>query len=198
MKFEEIWEKCKNKTMLSKERFKVIYDEIKKIEDCECSMAEIGVFRGGVSKMMCLCNPNISVHLFDTFQGMPKKHNKNDIMETGEIKCGEFKDILLSDVKFYFKECDNAIFHIGIFPETSIGLENEIFSLCHIDCDLYFSCLESMKFFYPRLCNGGVIIIDDYDRPECPGVKKAIVEYCKENNLYIDVLEDFQAIVRKK
>jgi len=183
--------------MLSKERLKVIYSEIILIKN-NYSMAEVGVFRGGVSKMLCLLNPNRKVYLFDTFEGMPQKYTDFDVMKTGEIKCGEFKNIELENIKKYFSECDNAIFKVGLFPETSIGLEDEIFSFCHIDCDLYYSCLESIKFFYPRLCKNGVIIVDDYDRPECPGVKKAIEEYCKNSNIFIDVYPDFQAIIRKK
>ena len=55
-----------------------------------------------------------------------------------------------------------------------------------------------MGLSWNGVCKNGVIIVDDYDRPECPGVKKAIEEYCKNSNIFIDVYPDFQAIIRKK
>ena len=195
--FDNIWDICKNNTMLSKDRFEVIYNEISLVKNTY-PMAEVGVFRGGVAKMLCLLNKDFNVYLFDTFEGMPNKHSDFDVMDTGDIRCGEFKDLELKNIEIFFEQDKNAVFKIGTFPETSKGLENEIFSFCHIDCDLYYSCLESMNFFYPRLCKKGLIIVDDYGRPECPGVKKSIDEYCNENNILINVLPDFQVIIRKK
>jgi O-methyltransferase len=34
-----------------------------------------------------------------------------------------------------------------------------------------------MRFFYPRLVPGGVILCDDYGFTTCPGVRRAVDEF---------------------
>ena len=45
----------------------------------------------------------------------------------------------------------------------------------HLDVDLYESTLNCLKFFYPRLIKGGVLISHDYQSSE--GVRKAFKDY---------------------
>jgi O-methyltransferase len=197
--FLDIWDLCKNNTAVNDLRAYNIYEEILNLKQNNIlgDVAEVGVWRGGISKMMCILLKDRNIHLFDTFEGMPELHNDFDKNPNGEYLCGHFKDLDFELLLKDFQQYPNAIIHKGIFPSTAKNLENNIFSICHIDCDLYISCYESMKFFYPRLSSGGVIIVDDYDRPECPGAKIAINQFCRENNVYVDVAADFQAVVRK-
>ena len=48
----------------------------------------------------------------------------------------------------------------------------------HLDVDLYKSTLDCLKFFYPRVNKGGIIISHDY--PSVNGVKKAFDEFFKD------------------
>jgi hypothetical protein len=50
----------------------------------------------------------------------------------------------------------------------------------HIDVDLYQPTLDSIRFFYPRLAPGGIILCDDYGYSSCPGAKGAFDEYMKD------------------
>jgi hypothetical protein len=75
----------------------------------------------------------------------------------------------------------------GIFPQSAMGtyVENLRFSFCHIDCDYYQGVYQSIAFFHPRMVHGGIILFDDYDWAQCPGVARAI----KAANLPITVVE---------
>jgi hypothetical protein len=40
--------------------------------------------------------------------------------------------------------------------------------------DIHDSVLACLEFFYPRMTRGGVMLFDDYEWKDCPGVKKAL------------------------
>lgn len=67
-----------------------------------------------------------------------------------------------------------AIIKKGYFPETARGLEEERFIFVNLDFDLFHPILEGLRFFYPRMVCGGVIVVHDFYSPGCPGVKEAI------------------------
>jgi len=62
-------------------------------------------------------------------------------------------------------------------------VSNETFRLVHIDVDLYQPTMDSLAFFYPRLSNSGVIVLDDYGFTTCPGAYKAVKTFMSENRL---------------
>ena len=47
--------------------------------------------------------------------------------------------------------------------------------------DLYEPTLASLEFFYPRLVNGGAIILDDYGFNQFPGAKTAVDRFLQKN-----------------
>ena len=55
---------------------------------------------------------------------------------------------------------------------------NKKFSFVHLDVDLYKSTLDCLKYFYPRVSRGGVIISHDY--PNSDGVNKAFDEFFQD------------------
>lgn len=67
-----------------------------------------------------------------------------------------------------------------LFPKTTKGVEEEKFAFVSIDVDFEQSIFEGLKFFYPRLNNGGMIFIHDYNNRYLEGVKIAIHRYENE------------------
>ncbi len=49
-------------------------------------------------------------------------------------------------------------------------------SFVHIDIDLYRPTRDSLEFFYPRMNDGGIIIVDDFALCACPGATRAVEE----------------------
>lgn len=157
----------------------------------EGSNAEVGVYKGGTAYLIAQQSPNKKLYLFDTFEGMPgvmpeiDKHHK-----------GDFKDTSIREVYELLKEFYNFSLHPGIFPETSnVVPTNELFSFVHLDCDIYDSVKQSLEFFRPKMVSGGIILIDDYNEPNCPGAKLAVDEFMEEIDKKISAYCQSQAVI---
>jgi len=127
--------------------------------------AECGVYKGGTAYMladvlMSLSLQSKSLHLFDTFSGMPSTADK----DPSGHKQGEYGDITLEEVKAYLNPFPFIIFHPGFIPETFRGLEDNRYAFVHVDVDLYQSTKDSLSFFYDRMIKGGIILFDEYGK----------------------------------
>lgn len=142
----------------------------------DAPIAEVGVYKGGTAQTLCHAAPNAAVHLFDTFTGLPEETPGVDIH-----KAGQFADTDLAKVKRRLSPYTNALFHVGIFPDDTAGdVEGERFSLVHLDVDQYASNLACLRWFWPRMIDGGAIVVDDYEWEHCPGIRKSIEEFRAE------------------
>lgn len=150
-----------------------IYTAVKKTEKIEGDIAEVGVYKGGSAKLIREITKK-PLHLFDTFEGLPdlSKHDNPEHFHKGEYSSS------LEGVKNYLKNYSNISFYKGLFPATAEPVKNKKFSFVHLDVDLYESTINCLKFFYPRMSRGGVIISHDY--PGAKGVKKAFDEFFED------------------
>jgi O-methyltransferase len=187
------WEHKKKKGQLSpalvrcmdkfedKVRFYAIWLQIERIksESIQGAFAELGVYKGESARLIRLMDPGRKFHLFDTFSGLPEPDLKLETGEAATYTNVNFKDTNLEKVIAYIGGDPSLLLvHEGYFPETAIGLENEIFAFVNLDADLYKPTIEGLKFFYPRLSSGGVIFIHDYNY-KWEGLKKAVDEFCQ-------------------
>jgi len=138
-------------------------------------IAEVGVYRGGSARILARLFPHKTVHLFDTFHGMPDIVHESDNCH----KAGDFDDTSLEEVQTYLGDHSNVEFHVGIFPESAQSAEvrEQMFALVHVDCDLYRSVRACCEFFYPRLSISGIMVFDDYHAETCLGARKAVDEF---------------------
>ena len=157
-------------------------------------MAEVGVDRGGSAKIICAAKGSAALHLFDTFQGMPK----TDLQRDGAFRAGDFSESNLGRVQAYLKSESNVHFHPGFFPETTRALPADArFCLVHLDVDLYQSTLACLEYFYPRLVRGGILISHDYSQIVAPGVKQAFDEFFADKDEPVIELWDTQCMFVK-
>ena len=56
-------------------------------------------------------------------------------------------------------------------------------ALLRLDTDWYESTYHELKFLFPKLVKGGVLIIDDYGHWQ--GAREAVDQYFKENNIHM-------------
>ena len=148
-----------------------IYMAVRTTQKVPGDIAEVGVYRGGSAKIICSAKGDKALHLFDTFEGLPKVEDIDMVWPFYE---GKFA-ASFEDVRAYFKEEFNVHFYKGIFPATAGPVTDKKFSLVNLDVDCYESTKQSLEFFYPRMSRGGVIISHDYIT--APGVKKAFDEF---------------------
>ena len=101
----------------------------------------------------------------------------------------DFSDTSIDIVKNKLPHKEQVVFVKGYFPE-SIKEDLPRFCFVSLDTDLYKPTYEGLKVFYPKLVKGGAIIIHDYNSTQFPGVKKAVKEFCMENDVFVVPLSD--------
>lgn len=166
----------------------LIYSTAQNTGKIEGDIAEVGVFKGGSAKLICEAKGGRTLHLFDTFKGIPSVGEEDAPFHVGQFAAS------LDSVSDYLKDYRNVHFHEGIFPETAEPVKNNRFSFVHLDVDTHESTLACLTFFYPRLSQGGVIITHDSLEP---GVNRAFYEYFEDKPEPIIELFHSQALVVK-
>jgi len=171
-----------------------IYITVKKTGKIEGDIAEVGVYKGGSAKLICEAIKGAKdVHLFDTFEGLPKLSSKDNLFDFYEKKFAAPYD----EVRNYLSRYKNVYFYKGTFPTSAIPVNDKRFSFIHLDVDLYESTMDCLKFFYPRLNKGGVIISHDYIGTN--GVGRAFDEFFadKPEVIFEPLIDSSQAFVVK-
>ncbi len=164
-------------TLLDYPRLAMIVAALEATRNIPGDVIEFGTFRGG-SAGVILQNLALekTLHVCDSFQGMPDTaaednfHRKGDFAETGaERVIGG-----LSRLGGNFRP------NVGFFNKTIPEMEGSgphKLSFAHIDADLYESVRDALAFCYPRMGEGSIIILDDYEAPSCEGAKQAVDEF---------------------
>jgi O-methyltransferase len=131
-------------------------------------VVEVGVYKGGsayaLAEVARCRRPACALHLFDTFTGIPLQGHDD------ERKIGDFDDAVLAEVK---KCIPDAVFHVGIFPQTLPDDLRDI-GFVHVDCDQYETYRACIDLLFPRMLTGGIMVFDDY--PWLTGAKRAVDE----------------------
>lgn len=143
--------------------------------------AECGVFKGAGSYLICKRNAisphSRRHHVFDSFQGISDPGKKDgQFWSKGDLSCP------MDTVTENLSEFGSNAFQLypGWIPERFSDVEGREFSFVHVDVDLYEPTLGSLKFFYPRLQDGGILVCDDYGFLTCPGATAAMDEFLED------------------
>ena len=158
------------RALLSLREMYNIYALVQKVKSIEGDIVEVGVYKGGSARIICEVKERKSLHLFDTFEGMPEVAE----VDTPVFRTGQCVPVYDEVVKL-LAPYPRIHLHKGFFPDTTAPAEHLKFSLVHLDPDIYDSMKAGLGFFYPRMSSGGVILLHDY--PNGPGVVKAINEF---------------------
>jgi O-methyltransferase len=167
-----------------------LYKYAKRALRTEGDFAEVGVYQGGSAEVICRIKGDRPLHLFDTFEGLPPL----GVYDTNIIDHHDYK--ASEEGVREFLNYPNVIFHKGLFPNFSGSIEDTRFCFVHIDVDLYQSTIDALKFFYPRVNSGGVILGHDY--PITEGVAKAFHEFFSDKPELIEYANPRQGVVIKR
>lgn len=140
----------------------------REVANLEGDAAEIGVYEGDSAVLIKSELPDCTLHLFDTFNGMPKSM----ISEGDYHRECDFKTTSVEKVKK--RLTGKYEIHAGVFPDTAAGLKPKL-KFVHVDCDLYLSTKAALTWAWENLVPGGVIIDDDYGF--LPNAKRAVTEF---------------------
>ena len=140
--------------------------------------AELGVYKGESAAILHLMAPERKLHLFDTFDGFSSRDLELEMGEAAKYTTSNFADTNMEKVRNTIDGNENIIFHPGYFPDTAIGLGEELFAFVNMDADLYNPTAAGLEYFYGRLSPGGVIIIHDYTN-KWEGIQRAVDEFVR-------------------
>lgn len=189
--FLRISSELKNTCYLDSEERYTIYSSIKMLSKIPGDIAEVGVYRRGSAKLICEIKGNKNLYLFDTFEGLPDTSN-DDL-----VKKGWLAETSLEKVKKYLNDYPSVHFFKGLFPDTAKPISNCKFSFVHLDTDTYQSTLDGLMFFWPRMVSDGRIISHDYNASDVSGIKKAFIEFFKDQQEKIIEIADTQVMIIK-
>ena len=190
----------------------VFFDELKSIFDAlsknkvKGDIMEVGVWNGGTAIYMKALieyyELSSQLWLFDTFDEKfctsYYKHDKdlkaldkylswsNLIYPSVEVVIQNFNQFDLYD--------ENVKILKGDIFDTYVNCDASDISLLRLDVDFFESTLFMLEKFYPKISNGGYIIIDDYGVEEF-NCKDAVDKFRKDNkiNNKLNLVGDFVA-----
>lgn len=179
----------------SREVLQFSYDMAVKYKDSPGVYVEAGIAAGAQVIAFGYGAPNKTIYAFDSFEGLPLPSNKDDQMpgiqmlsKTEQAMLPDpGKQVLVSsgatsvplkDVVQHIKnsgvKIDKIYFIKGWFEETLPEFDCPPISILRLDGDLYNSTYVCLKYLYPKVLKGGLIIIDDWALPGC---KQAVLDY---------------------
>jgi O-methyltransferase len=205
---DDIWSilrSIQHHTMTSPERVSALVEAVQFIVHNQIpgSIVECGVWRGGSMMAVALAlkkagDASRELHLFDTFEGMPKP-SAADVDLNGRSAGGFFRKhqtgpdtsnfcrATMEEVRLAMNSTgyDESQVHLvkGRVEETIPKHAPDSIALLRLDTDWYESTKHELEHLFPRLSKHGVLIIDDYGHWE--GARKAVDEYFAENKISI-------------
>ncbi len=155
---------------------------IPRLSNIPGAIAELGVYRGDFSLELRRHFPDRPLYLFDTFEGFNEEDVKIEAKKSfSRANPEDFADTSAEYVLSRFADTSGIILKKGYFPDTATGLENEMFAFVSLDADLYTPTLAGLEFFYPRLSQGGAILLHDYGSMRFSGVFQAVSDFEKKH-----------------
>ena len=192
--FKALYAEISPYTVVSIQRAWTLWQEVQQAMNLPGDVAEAGVFQGGTARLLAKAMVGRSdkeLFLFDSFEGMEAVSGRDRHAK------GDFADTSLEAVQQVVGDHPFVRFRKGWVPATFAGLEPRRFCFAHIDLDLYEGVRDSLRFFYPRMSPGGVIVLDDYGFASCPGARAAADEFFADKPERLLALSTAQGVVHK-
>jgi O-methyltransferase len=128
--------------------------------------------------------------IFDSFEG-----GLSDKVAQDRVGLGDTDEATTKAQKEHFKSSHSHVTQLfadfrnvrvvkGWIPaQTFVGeCAHRKYAFAHIDVDLYEPTKASLDFFYDRMPEGSIIVVDDYGSSTFPGCKIAVDEFRRERD----------------
>jgi len=197
-----IWWKVKPYTMTSVERVVALCQSIAYLENRRIpgAIVECGVWKGGsvmaaALALLALESTQRQLYLYDTFAGMTEPANvdvdwhgrpAHALMRQRTPEAEQMRaSCPLHEVKETLMQTrypwEKLIFVPGPVEQTIPDQLPERIALLRLDTDWYESTYHELTHLYPRLAEGGVLIVDDYGHWQ--GARKAVDDYFRRHGI---------------
>lgn len=201
-------------TMTSTERQLALVSAVRYLSrrKIQGSFVECGVWRGGSSMAMAYAlqqenESNRHIFLYDTFEGMtePTKADGSSayleyraLKDQGKQWCSASLEDVQQNMAMTKYPQENVHFVRGLVEETIPKvLPDAPIALLRLDTDWYESTKHELDQLFPLLCDGGVLILDDYGHWQ--GARQAVDEYFANHGLHylMNAIDDSGCVLLK-
>lgn len=199
------YHRVKPYTMTTPERIASLVNAVNYLvkNNIEGDFVECGVWRGGstmaaIDTLIKAKDTTREIYLYDTFEGMSEPTeadkvftgttadhlmNTTDKEDPTSVWCYSALDEVQQNVGTLKYPSQKVHYIKGKVEDTIPGTMPGKIALLRLDTDWYESTAHELKYLYPLLVPGGVIIIDDYGHWE--GARKAVDEYIENEKLQL-------------
>ncbi len=152
-------------------------------------VAECGVFTGDTSAELTryveATRSDKTVHMFDSFTGLPP------IITAEERACASGHALHEANfassrraVTARMGDLSRYKIHAGLFSETFTSFDRRL-CFIHADADLYESTRDVIRLADRCLVAGGLVVFDDYENSDFPGVTLAVERHLETSRYRI-------------
>lgn len=176
--FTSLWQVARHWSVLGEEKCRSLFSIAASVRGLPGTAVELGTWRGGSAWLLRKAlGRNKTLLTVDTLTGMPAAYYTEGLdMHVP----GEWADCSMDTIMELFRPA-NIELVIGTYPDqVQERLEKpDCAQLClaHYDLDTYIPCQKFLRWAWPRIVPGGVIVLDDYGWAKCPGVQLAATEF---------------------
>lgn len=185
--YQNLFKKYSDFTMIPERFFISNLELINRYKHLEGDYVECGVWRGGMSAAIGeLLDKNKTLHLFDSFEGLPDAKEidgKEALAWQKNVNAPGYFDNCKAEESYAIKAmslagCSNYKIHKGWFNQTLPDFKNQRIGILRLDGDWYDSIKECLTHLFPQVINNGIVLLDDYYTWD--GCSKAVHDYLSE------------------
>jgi O-methyltransferase len=198
-----IIERVRPYTMTPPERVAVLCDAVRYVVRSEIpgAILECGVWRGGSMMAAALTLASLGrddreLYLFDLFEKMPPPGERDfdakgqpaSLLFEGPVDANsipELANLPMEEVRRVVESTGYPAARIhfvkGLVEDTVPDHAPDQIAILRLDTDWYESTAHEMKHLFPRIADGGVLIVDDYGIFR--GARDAVDEYLAEHDI---------------
>ena len=163
--------------------------------------AEVGVWRGSLSRGLLTKLPLLTLHMVDLWQTWTPKDKTYD--PGIDIMCrtpmDEFEGIYQSVLTMAGTFGNRAVVHRGESVLVAGSYPDDYFDFVFIDAEHSEAALTlDMAAWWPKVKPGGCLCGHDYGKPRFPGVSIAVHNFIKEHNMELEKIKQSCWFVRKE
>jgi O-methyltransferase len=182
---------CFGYTMVGHRRLDNVQECIERVirDGVPGDVLEAGAWRGGVAILMravlrALGVTDRTVWVADSFAGLPKPTWTED-QTTADLSEVDYMKVSLEQVQANFERfglLDGQVrFLKGWFKDTLPSAPVEKLAVLRLDADMYSSTMDVLRALYPKVSDGGYVIVDDYHTWD--SCRRAVDDFCREHGI---------------
>lgn len=166
--------------------------------------AELGCYRGDTSvllgKLLQSSKTGKRLWIYDSFAGLPAKTSEDNSGAGANFQAGELA-VSKREVSEKIRRAGlhNVIIKKAWFDQLTPDDLPEKIAFAFLDGDLYSSIKTSLGLVHPRLVEGGIMVVHDYNNPELPGSSRAVDEFLRAHpNYHLTVRHTLAILARSR